>query len=364
MSERTNAASATEALELRAMHRDPRDLDLFRACFARNNPRARTAESLTWQYYDNTTDRLFVDLAVADQGERIAAIYASLPGFVRVNGEKRLALQSLDTLTDSDFRGKGLFVTLAKKTFARATDDGAALIYGFPNGNSAHGFFKKLGWTSLDPVPFLVRPLRASYVADRLKLGSTAKHFVPDFPFVLGGHRRRAGVVELVSADERITRLWTRFSSNIGVALDRSATYFDWRLFRKPEENYRVLALEEGGELVALCAFATKNKHGGRIGYVMELMHDRSPSGWRGASHLLGLAVRAMADDGVDSILAWSFPHSSNFLVYARHAFVPLPERLRPIELHFGARAFDPSVRSVVEERTNWYLSYLDSDTV
>jgi hypothetical protein len=95
----------------------------------------------------------------------------------------------------------------------------------------------------------------------------------------------------------------------------------------------------------------------------MELLHDPSVAGMRAASHLLGLAVRAMADDGADSVLAWALPHSPCFPVYALHGFFPLPERFRPIELHFGVRAFDTAAASLVTDRKQWYLSYLDADT-
>jgi GNAT superfamily N-acetyltransferase len=359
-------AAGAGGVSMRPMSRDERDLELLRACFAKNSDRPRSRAALSWQYLANTTPHLFVDLAVAPGGDRLAAIYASLPGWVRAGGERRLALQSLDTLTDAEHRGKGLFVKLARQTFARASGEGAALIYGFPNGSSARGFFGKLGWTSLDPVPFLIRPLRARYVAERLaerfKLGPTASRLAPDVSLVLGGRRRRPGVVELTASDERITRLWGRFSRDVGVAVERDAGYFRWRVFDKPGERYRVIASEEGDEIRALCAYTVKEKHGGRIGYVLELMHD--PGAPRAASHLLGLAVRDMADQGADSVLAWSMTHSPNFLAYASHGFFPLPERLRPIELHVGARAFDPAIASRVTDRREWYLSYLDSDTV
>lgn len=352
-------------LTMRPMRAD--DLDLFQACFAKNADRPRTQESLEWQYLRNTTDKLFVDVALSPRGEKLAAIYASLPGWMRIRGERRLVLQSLDTLTDAEFRGRGLFVALAQQTFSRAADEGAALIYGFPNGSSAHGFFKKLGWTSLDPLPFLVRPLRLSYVADRLKLPQAVRALVPRAPLVAPfGGRTRASVREITSADPRITQLWQRFSAGVGVAIDRDAGYMRWRIFERPAADYRALVFEDGAgdALRAMCIFTVKEKHGGRIGYVMELMHDQSVAGLRAASHLLGVAVRRMADVGADSVLAWSLPHSPSFPVYARHAFCPLPEKLRPIELHFGVRAFDPRLSDLLKRRQEWYLSYLDADTV
>jgi len=352
------------------MGRTKDDLDLVRATFAKNSERTRSAESFEWQYFANTTKELFVDLAVAPRTpgastEKLAALYASLPGWMRIFGQRRLVLQSLDTLTDPDFRGKGLFVTLAKQTYARATESGAALVYGFPNGSSAPGFFKKLGWSSLDPVPFLVRPLRLDYVASRLKLPEHARRLIPNVALSnpMAG-RAHASVREVKVADERMTRLWERFARKVDVAIERDSAYLQWRIFEKPGETYRTLIVEDGDELRALCIFTVKEKHGGRIGYVMELLCDPSWTGLRAASRLLGRAVHAMATDGADSVLAWSLPHSFTFPVFARHAFVPLPEKLRPIELHFGVRAFDTSVAGIVGRRRSWYLSYLDSDTV
>jgi GNAT superfamily N-acetyltransferase len=356
---------ATEDVSIRPMERTARDLELFRGCFARNSERPRSLESLRWQYFENTTDRLFVDLALAPGEDKLAAIYASLPGWMRIRGERRLALQSLDTLTDADFRGKGLFVKLATRTFQRATEDGAALIYGFPNKSSAPGFFKKLGWSPLDPVPFLFRPIRLGYFAERLKLAERARGLVPAFPLVSPfGRSRRRDVNDVAWPDARMTRLWERFAKKVGVAVERDAEYLRWRIFDKPGEKYRALVVENGSEIRALCIYCVKEKHGGRIGYLMELLFDPDFAGYRAASHLLGLAVREMADDGADSLLAWALPHSPTFPVLARHAFVPLPERFRPIELHAGVRAFDPSLADLVTRRSAWYLSYLDADTV
>ena len=348
------------------MERGERELELFRACFARNSERPRSIESLRWQYEGNPSGRLYVDVATADGGSRIAAIYATLPSFVLIGGRRRVCVQSLDTLTDTDYRGRGLFVKLAKQTFARATADDVALVYGFPNGNSAHGFFKKLDWVALDPVPFLIRPLRTGYFAG--KLPKKVRPLASALPDVrIGGNLPApaplgARIVELYSADPRMTGLWEDFARDVGVGVERDEAYLRWRIFDKPGEVYRTIAVERGGRLDALCIFTLKDKHGGRVGYVMELLHRRG----RGADarRLLRRAVNKLARDGADAVLAWCLPHSPNASAYTWNGFLPMPEKLRPIELHFGARAFDPSVASVVGDRASWYLSYLDSDTV
>lgn len=354
-------------LTFRAMDAHSRDLTLFGECFARNGSE-RAGAALQWQYLDNPTRELFVDLAVADAGARIAAIYATLPIFVRVGGQRRLALQSLDTLTDADFRGKGLFTKLAGATFARAEQRGAAFIYGFPNGASAPGFFKKLGWVKLDPVPFLIRPLRTRYVAERLHLAERLRvppHALPDLPLHLGEPPVPPWLrLERIDRfDARFDALWEDFAAGVGVAVERGAEYLNWRLVDKPGESYENLALfDRQGRAVAFASFCVKDKHGGRVGYLMELLHrpGRRAAAWLLAQRALARMTRARADVA----LAWCLPHSLPYPALLASGFAPLPERFRPIELHMGVRPFDASLTGLLGARESWYVSYLDSDTV
>jgi hypothetical protein len=342
------------------MRRDVRDLELFAACFNRNGS-PRTADALRWQYVENPTGDMYVDLAVA--GDSIAAIYATLPVRVRLDGRVRVALQSLDTLTDAAFRGKGLFVKLARATFTRATDARVGFVYGFPNGSSAPGFFGKLGWTKLDPVPFLIRPLRTGYVAKRLKLDERLP-WIPDLPLARAAPpvpRQGERIEHVERFDERFSALWSRFVAPIGVAVERDAAYLNWRLVDKPGAGYTRLAVMFGEDVLAFTAYRVSDKHGGRVGYVMDLLYV--PGRADAARFLLRHTIADMTSRGADVVLAWSLPHSPNFRTFLRNGFAPFPARLRPIELHFGAKPLGDDARAITC-RTDWYLSYLDSDTV
>ncbi len=347
--------TATEAPEIRSMTASKLDLELFSACFARNgSPRAMA--SLEWQYLANPTGRVFVDFAATQDG--LAAIYATLPVFVRIGGQVRLALQSLDTMTDEAFRGRGLFVKLAKRTFARAESDGAAFIYGFPNGNSAHGFFERLEWEKLDPLPFLIRPLRTRYVLKRLGFDRAAA-FLPNVKLHLGG-RGRKYMTTIRRFDERYDALWTAFAQRVGVAVERDARYLNWRLIDKPGTHYVNRASMRGDVVRAWSSHSVVDKHDGRIGYVMEALCADGEG--RALRSLLSAALRDMTDEGADVALAWCLPQSPNYKSYLAMGFIPFPERYRPIELHGGVRVFDSAAMNA-RDRSSWYLSYLDSDT-
>ena len=109
-----------------------------------------------------------------------------------------------------------------------------------------------------------------------------------------------------------------------------------------------------------MCIFIVKQEDDARVGYVMELLHDRSVTGMRAASHLLGLALREMTDAGADSARALSLPHSGSYPIYARHAFfsAAAPVGAGP---ELALRALDPEVEDAVTRRDRWYLSYVDA---
>lgn len=351
-----------EELEYRSMRADERDLDLYAKCFARNGS-PRDERLLRWMHLENPTGAAMVDFAsTRGSAPRLAGLYAVLPVWARVGGRRVRACQSLDTLTDEDFRGRGLFVRTARTTYERATQADLAFVYGFPNANSAPGFFTKLQWHSLDPIPFLVRPLRTGLILARL---APRANWLPDIQLPapaprLSIHQDFRTIARFGASHDEI---WQAFSSGIGVSVDRDSTYLNWRLRDKPGHGYRVVSLEERGRILGFVAFTVAEKHGGRIGYVLELLHlpERPDAGRMLAEY----AVHELAQQRADLAFAWCFPHSPNYAAHRQAGFLDFPPRLRPVELHFGARPL--AVREdgkLITDRRAWYLSYLDSDTV
>jgi len=269
-----------------------------------------------------------------------------VPGWIRIGAQRHLVFQSRDGTFADDV----------------AREEPAVLAFGFPTASSTPAFLEALGGESLGPAPLLVRPLRLGYAAERLKLPRAVCALVPDVPLVVPfTGRRRASVREIVGHDPRLTRLWERFCIDVGISLERNAAFIKRRIFDRPECDYRVLIIEDGDRYAirAMCIFVIKEEEGRRIGYVMELLHDRSVDGMRAASHLLGLAVREASDAGAEALHAWSLTQSGSFPIFVLHAFVPVSDRLQ-----FCVRALDPEVEAVATNRDRWYLSYLDADDV
>ncbi|MEZ4238041.1 MAG: GNAT family N-acetyltransferase [Myxococcota bacterium] len=239
-------------LQVRPMGAEPRtleeDLEQFAACF-RDNGDPKDLRHLRWQYADNPVVRgaiaaaeagradgitraggVFTDFAVATNGvERLGAIYATFPVEMQVGPHRVVGVQSLDTLTDQHHRGQGLFTKLASAVYQRCRQSGVALVYGFPNASSAPGFFGKLGWTRLDPVPFLILPLRSRYFLRQAGLKSRrALKLVPD-------RLPRRHRPPMAAADEEVTvalaldpavdGLWEVFADHVRTAVVRDRRY-------------------------------------------------------------------------------------------------------------------------------------------
>lgn len=141
-------------MDIRPSGTTPDLLRHYQQIFARCFPQATHLDVnyLRWLYADNPAGPV-IGLDAWD-GERLAAHYACIPANAIVDGTPCKVMLSLNTATDPDFQGRGLFTKLADGTYAAGAVQGMAGIYGVANANSTPGFLRKLGFT-------LVRPLDA-----------------------------------------------------------------------------------------------------------------------------------------------------------------------------------------------------------
>lgn len=252
--------------------------------------------------------------------------------------------QSMDTVVTKSARGKGLF-TRMYRAYYELTD--ADFVYGFPNKNSAPGFFNKLGWTRFGAVPMRIKPLRTGFLARRLKLGA--------LDFKLPSFRRSTGTSSKFTAfretHEEAWRSTLRKSEVWG--LDRSKDYLNWRYRHHPSFTYELRDRPDGSFLVSTIL----DKHDAKILYVMEAL---------GEPNILVDLLREVHEEacreGAELALAWGAAQSPMSSIYSAAGYSTFPERFRTNEIHFGARIFTDAPAPRTGE--DWFVSYSDSDTV
>jgi len=89
------------------------------------------------------------------------SFYGVIPCFIWCDSKMVLAAQSTDTMTHAEYRKRGLFVELAKRTFELCQAEGIRLVFGFPNQNSLHGFKHKLKWQMTDMMDCFIIPVKS-----------------------------------------------------------------------------------------------------------------------------------------------------------------------------------------------------------
>ena len=101
---------------------------------------------LDWQY--NGEDGKAIIVAAYDKAKNnmLAAVYIINPIRIVLDEKVYKACLSLNTFTHKEYRGKGLFISLANEAYQQAFDMGIRYIIGFPNEASYGGFIKKLGF--------------------------------------------------------------------------------------------------------------------------------------------------------------------------------------------------------------------------
>ena len=314
----------------------------------------KSPELLNWRFRSNPHGP--ARFAVASAGDRIVGMIALFATRLRSAGHECLGYQAIDTVVDPSCRGRGLFVKMGE----RAQDPaalGANVLWGFPNANAAPGWYGRLGWTNFGPAPLLMRPLRSSFILGRLHPALR----VVDLPLI--GRNDQPGEVyadgESFATDA--DALWQRVAADFGIAVDRGGEWMRWRLFDKPGAEYRCVGMKSGGDLEALVATKIANKHGGRLCYVMEAIGLSEPA--RGLVDLLRAELVRAARAGAEAALAWCPKSSPSYRAYRHAGFWPVPPRIRPIEINFGARALREQCADTARPGADWYVSFLDSDT-
>ena len=344
------------------------DLNLYDAAFTKAGD-PRNMDVLRWRYANGPGDASCVLLAVDEsEGRSSSAGICALFGVpFRVSGEPTMAAQAIDSLTGDEHRGKGLFVWMAEQAYAEFFKKGGAVVWGFPNPNLRFAYPKYLQWQMLNPMPYLIKPLRTGYFLDmllrRLGMKSVPSFFDLPLSFPNPANRpRELRIAAILRFDETHDHLWKAFSRNIDVCVERHSGYMNWRIFDCPHgSKYWVLGAWRDGNLVAEIIWCVEHKHGGTIGYIIEWLC--APGEEKAAHALVASALSHMKAQKADAALAWNARHSPNSGLYAGAGFLPFWEKLRPTNLYWGVRILDPELTKSLANRNNWYISYTDSDT-
>lgn len=146
-------------------------------------------------------------------------------------------VRAVDTATDPDFRGRGIFTMLTLHAIDELRAEGVDFVFNTPNDQSRPGYLK-MGWAVVGHLPVAVRPTG---------LGSFATLARARVPASRGAVAVNVGIAapDAFADLGASTALATTAPRAPGLATHRSAAYFAWR-YGLTALHYRVVAAPAG----------------------------------------------------------------------------------------------------------------------
>jgi glycosyltransferase involved in cell wall biosynthesis/GNAT superfamily N-acetyltransferase len=231
---------------------------------------------------------------VIDAGRVVAVRIFMRWEFVR-GGQVLRAARAVDTATDPDYQGKGLFTALTMHGLDEMRADGVDFVFNTPNSLSRPGYLK-MGWREVGHLPVAVRPLGPSGVLRMVRSKQSAEHWSQ--PLDVGVTFDEWAASRTGWRGEPALPIRT-LATNTIEAFDR------WR-FGWPELHYRVVEAHGGAVVV-------RARHRGAA---LELVQVASFG--LSAAQSDQCLVRVAREVGADFVLRLGAP-------FVRAGFVPLP---------------------------------------
>jgi len=206
----------------------PRILELARRSLGWTDQDARY---LAWKHGQNPFGASPMWIAEADT--RVVGFRAFLRWeFVRSDGSVVHAVRAVDTATDPDYQGQGIFTRLTRTAIEELSSDGVAFVFNTPNQQSLPGYLK-MGWRSVGRLAVTIRPGRLRFPLAALTAGRGAERW----PVATSAGEDAA---EVLAESTAIERLLTTLPPPLALATRRSPAYLAWRYGFAPL-GYRAL---------------------------------------------------------------------------------------------------------------------------
>jgi len=320
-----------------------------------------------WMYRENPAGNAKVWLA--EVGDRIVGQSAVIPVRMKCGREVVTGFQSIDTLTHPDYRGQGIYTTLAQQAYAEAASEGMHVGYRFPNRNSHPIAVKKLDWFDVAQRRIMFKPCNwrnivALKIRNRPLSWVTAIGAGLAFSLATLTRSRRppvgAGVTvgEVDSFDDRINTFWDRVCKCHQVMVVRDKSYLNWRYADAPGVKYTILLAEGGAEIEGYLVMRCRQWSNLKVGAIYDVLALKQEV----ADCLIYEALLRFDCEKPDFVFGSIVAEAPVVSTFRKRGFADV-SLLR--KAPFCAYTYNERVpREFLADRRNWYSQLGDSDSI
>jgi len=322
---------------------------------------------LAWEYLDNPCGLPEMVVARSDSNE-IVGQYVVIPLEYNIEGVTVAGSLSLNTLTHTDFRGRGLFTSMALETYTGCGTRGLEMTIGFPNMASYPGFVRKLGFTHIGNAIVLVRPLRAG----ALIKGAILRHKHPKYQsyrikesydltdeYSVGEFN--ISKFDVAADADMYLSFWEKRRSLYNQT-NRDPKYLEWRYSRVPTRSYTLLKVTKGSRFLGFLALRIRTVYGMKASFVIDFNCLPEDESKRAGKTLLEFSKKLMRQEGSVFMGVLVTKNCPEFEILRKAGFFKAPSRFLPHDAPIILR-WNRDSRSAESMQINrWFLTFGDYD--
>lgn len=257
-----------------------------------------TSEFWNWKYKRNPLGFFPSTIGLVQHLDKLVAHFALIPRRVKIRNSVVLAGLMADATTHPDYRGQGLFMTLAEKVLTEIKNDGFKMAYAFGLGSRI--LTMKIPWTCARAsyVQSSVSALRARSIKVPMQLVKVwnmkkivkifsrsnllAQITDAGFEWLTRASDEKTsfastvdypGIRQVQSFDRRYDVFYTSASENYDVITERSSRYLNWRYIDTPSSmEYTVFSAEEENQIKGYIVLRCLNEQGLIVGNIVDIL--------------------------------------------------------------------------------------------
>ncbi len=203
----------------------------------------------------------FLTILMKD-GAKIIGAYSVAPKLFFLNGKKSPCVQSMDTMTDENYRSLGISTYLGNLTYEYAKRKGYNFVYGFPNEISRYLFDVKLKWNTIIKSNYLEKILTDV----NIEASPIKNRFIID--------NREFYITEIKIFDEKVNELWDKNNKSYPVIIEKKNNYLNWRFIEHPQIEYQKFYVFDDTETLISYFVLKKYKKANNelVGHIVDLL--------------------------------------------------------------------------------------------
>ena len=341
---------------------------LFENVFGKTMGKTESEQHWQWEMLGNPIKP--VSIMLAWDGKRLISHEGANLLRVLVKGVEHLGLLIFDTMTDPEYKGLGIFTDTAKSLYDCLADKGYQFVYGFPNANVVQARVKKLDWVIISPTPVYVCPIDVGpFIRQKTRnafLGClTSKISKPLLRvtrnFISKNYKNNIEIRRMEKIGVWADELWLKCREQHKLWVIRDYKYLSWRYNLRPESEYQIFTAWLDGKILGYIITTMQSRNEGKVSFILDIMAIMDVKGV--IEKLLNAVISMCMENDISIISAMLMPASVYRKAFHKFFFIPIPERLFPQKIHFGARLLGSKIsKELFYNPESWHISWGDTD--